>query len=196
MKNHFEFFGLKMPEWSALTKDLLAGQPMQQGADLQELVRLCFDDDHREMHYFALEVVQRSLKKQPAEFVDFLEELVLCRSWWDSVDWLAKLVGLHFKRYPQLARPVTERWMASGEMWLQRVAIIFQLTYRERTDTGLLFQHIRAVAGSHEFFLQKAAGWALRQYSRTDPEAVKAFVESHSLAPLTRREALRLLKID
>ncbi len=146
------------------------------------------------MHYFALETVQKTLKKQPAEFIDFLEELICTRSWWDSVDWLAKLVGLHFKLYPALIQPVTERWVSSGNMWLQRVSMIFQLTYKEKTDAELMFGYIRRLAHSKEFFIQKGAGWALRQYSKTNPEAVAHFVENTQLAPLTKREALRLLK--
>jgi 3-methyladenine DNA glycosylase AlkD len=71
--------------------------------------------------------------------------------------------------------------------------MIFQLAYKQKTDAALLFEYVRRLSGSKEFFLQKGAGWALRQYSRTDPEAVRQFVESQRLAPLTRREALRLM---
>ena len=193
MRHQFEYFGLKMPAWTALTKDILREKGLPEGADLQELARLCFDDEHREMQYFALELVQRSLKKQPPEFINFLEELILKKSWWDSVDWIAKLVGIHFRRYPELIKPVTERWMASGELWLQRVCLIFQLTYKEETDAELLFEYVRQVAGSKEFFLQKGAGWALRQYSKTDPEAVRDFLENQEVSALTRREGGRLM---
>jgi 3-methyladenine DNA glycosylase AlkD len=78
-------------------------------------------------------------------------------------------------------------------MWLQRVSIIFQLSYKNDTDSALLFEYIRRLAGSKEFFIQKGAGWALRQYSRTNPEAVRAFIAATPLAPLTRREGLRLM---
>lgn len=193
MKHHFDFFGLKMPTWSGLTKEMLKQHGMLTGQALDELIRLCFADEHREMHYFALELVQKSLKNQPSEWIGMLEELILTNSWWDSVDWIAKLVGMHFKKYPQLIVPVTTHWMASGEMWLQRVCIIFQLSYKEKTDTALMFRCIEQVASSKEFFLQKAAGWALRQHSRTAPDLIRDFVETHQLAPLTRREALRLM---
>lgn len=194
MRNQFEFFGLKMPHWMALAKDIHKQHGLPEGGDLKTLARLCFEDDHREMHYFALETVQKALKKQPPEFIGFLEELITTRSWWDTVDWVNKLVGLHFLRFPELVKPVTERWMDSGNIWLQRVCLIFQLTYKEKTDAALLFDYVRRVAESKEFFLQKGAGWALRQYSKTNPEAVRQFVETTRLAPLTRREALRLIK--
>jgi 3-methyladenine DNA glycosylase AlkD len=193
MRHQFEYFGLKMPQWTAITKALHQQYGLPATDELKELARLCFADDHREMHYFALETVQKTLKNQSADFIDFLEELICTRSWWDTVDWINKLVGQHFLRYPALTVPVTERWMASGNMWLQRVCMIFQLAYKTKTDQELLFKYVREVAGSKEFFLQKGAGWALRQYSRTNPEAVQNFVENTRLAPLTRREALRLM---
>jgi 3-methyladenine DNA glycosylase AlkD len=193
MKHRFDFFGVNMPAWAPIAKAAIAQFGVPDSDDLKALVRRCFEDEHREMHYFALELTQKALKKQPAEFVDFLEELITTESWWDSVDWVNKLVGIHFKRYPMLLRPVTARWMDSGNIWLQRVCLICQLTYRERTDSALMFEYIKRLSGSKEFFIQKGAGWALRQYSRTNPEAVREFVAQNSLAPLTRREALRLI---
>ena len=197
MRYQYEYFGLKMPQWTAHTKAIHKEHGLPQGEDLKALARLCFQDEHREMHYFALETVQKMLKTQPSEFIEFLEELILTNSWWDTVDWINKLVGMHFKRFPELTKPVTERWMDSENMWLQRVCMIFQLTYKGKTDKELMFKYIRQVASSKEFFLQKGAGWALRQYSRTNPAAVREFVDSTKLAPLTKREAMRLiLKAD
>ena len=194
MKNHFPFYGLKMQGWMGQTKSHFEKYGLPAGPDLDTVLRDCYASEYREMHYFALETAQKCLKKQAAGWIDMLEELIITNSWWDSVDWIAKLVGMHFQRFPELIVPVTERWMASGNMWLQRVCLIFQLRYREKTDFELMCRYIKMVAGSKEFFLQKGAGWALRQYSRTNPEAVEAFVKSTPLAPLTRREALRLMQ--
>lgn len=196
MRNQFEYFGLKMPAWTALAKQIHAERGIPSGDDLLALARQCFADDHREMHYFALETIEKTLKKQPPEFIKFLEELILTRSWWDTVDWVNKLVGLHFRHYPELAAPVTERWAESGNIWLQRVSMIFQLTYRDKTDAALLFDRVERQSRSKEFFLQKGAGWALRQYAKTNPEAVRDFVEKTPLAPLTRREALKGMMKD
>jgi len=194
MRNQFEFYGLKKEHWRDLAKAIFVEKRIPLGDEMQELARQCFEDEHRELHYFALEMLERSLKKQPGEFIGFLEELSTTKSWWDTVDWLSKLVGLHFKKHPELIVPVTERWMASGNFWLQRVCLIFQLSYRDKTDFDLMKKYILQIAGSKEFFLQKGAGWALRQHTRTDPNAVKVFVENNpQLAPLTKREALRLI---
>ncbi|MBK7938842.1 MAG: DNA alkylation repair protein [Lewinellaceae bacterium] len=194
MRHQFDYFGLKMPQWMALTKEIHKKYGLPAGEDLKMLARLCFEDDRREMQYFALETVQKTLKEQPPEFIDFLEELILTKSWWDTVDWIAKLAGLHFRRFPEMIRPVTGRWMESGNMWLQRVSMIFQLMYKEKTDANLMFDYIRRLSGSKEFFIQKGAGWALRQYSKTAPDVVRDFVESAKLAALTKREGLKWLK--
>jgi 3-methyladenine DNA glycosylase AlkD len=194
MRHQFEFFGLKAPHWVALSKAIYADLSLPDIQDLPALTRLCFEDEHREMHYFALQCVEKTMKKQGADAIQLLETLICTRSWWDTVDWIAKLVGMHFKKYPAQIRPVTERWMDSGNMWLQRVSMIFQLAYKDQTDAALLFEYIRRLSGSKEFFIQKGAGWALRQYSRTHPEAVRTFIENTPLAPLTRREGLRLME--
>lgn len=195
MKGHFDFFGLKAPVWVALLKEIFAKEGLLSDNELREFIETCFDDDCREMHYAAIQMVQKNIKKQEENFIETLEYMILTKSWWDSVDWMATLVGIHFQRFPHLILPTTERWMASGNMWLQRVCIIFQLKYKKNTDYELLTKYILAVADSKEFFLRKAAGWALRDISRYNPTFVIDFVEKNpQLSPLTKREALRLLK--
>ncbi len=191
MRYQFEYFGLKAPEWLALAKTLFEEYGIPEGEALLETARLFYEDDHREANYFAIEMVQKVMKQQPESLIDFFEELIATKSWWDTVDWLSKLAGMHFQRFPHLTKPVTERWMASGNIWLQRSAIIFQLKFKTKTDTDMLFDYIRRVADSKEFFLQKGAGWALREYSKTDPEAVAQFIRDTPLAPLTKREGMK-----
>ena len=110
------------------------------------------------------------------------------------VDFIAgTLAGTHFNLYPELIKPVTGRWMKSGNIWLQRSSLLFQLKYKNQTDTRLMFKYIRSLSSSKEFFIQKAIGWVLRQYSKTDPETVIQFVEAHQLPPLSKREALKVI---
>lgn len=194
MRNQFDFYGCKAPVWVGVTKQLFEEQGYFDAIDLTEFARLCNRESQRELHYIALQMIEKRIKKQAEDFIEVLEELILTNSWWDTVDWIAKLVGIHFQRYPFLIQPTTRRWMDSGEMWLQRVCLIFQLRYKDQTDQGLLFNYILELATSKEFFIQKAAGWALRQYSRTKPQAVADFIDSHDLAALTKREGGRLIK--
>jgi len=194
MRNQFAFYGLKAPVWVALTKDIVREKGIPQGESLKELVRLCFDDEYREIQYFALELLQKCIKKQEEDFIGLLEETITTKSWWDTVDWTAaKMVGAHLKRYPSLVPSVPGRWIESDNIWLQRSAILFQLKYKRETNTDLLFRYILRRADSKEFFIQKASGWALREYSKTDPEAVRKFIGENKLAALTRREGMRLM---
>lgn len=195
MRNHFLFYGIKTPERRALIKDFFATAGYPHQSSLGQLLLDCFEDDYREMHYFALDLAQRRLKYQEASFIHVLEQLITTNSWWDTVDWLASITGEHLKRYPELILPRNQQWMNSGHLWLQRVAIIFQLKYKEKTNKDLLFSNISQLSASKEFFIQKAAGWALRAYAQTNPDEVIEFVHSHQLAALTKREALRRLVV-
>jgi 3-methyladenine DNA glycosylase AlkD len=194
MRQQFHFIGLKTPARAALARQIFAELGLPAGEHLYALLRRCAADEYRELNYFALDLAEKVLNKQPEDFIKLLEELILTRSWWDTVDWLAKLVGIHFRRYPALIRPITARWMDSGQLWLQRVCLIFQLHYKAATDAELLFGYILRLQHSSDFFIQKGAGWALRQYSRTAPQAVRAFLAANpGLPALTRREGGRLL---
>jgi 3-methyladenine DNA glycosylase AlkD len=131
-------------------------------------------------------------KNWPKEIIQTFEKMLVNKSWWDSVDFInSELLGRYFKKYPEKIRPVTEGWMASNHIWLQRSCLIFQLNYKKQTDTGLLSEYILRLNDSNEFFIQKAIGWALRQYARTDAAWVKDFVEKTPLKPLSKREALK-----
>ncbi len=48
---------------------------------------------------------------------------------------------------------------------------------------------------SKEFFLRKAIGWALREYSKTNPDWVREFVGKTTMSGLSTREALKRIKI-
>jgi 3-methyladenine DNA glycosylase AlkD len=110
------------------------------------------------------------------------------------VDFLAPQIrGPYFLKFPEDRDVWIQRWMDSGNFWLQRFCLIFSLGYKGKTDTMLLAKNIQALSSSKEFFIQKAIGWALRQYARTDPEWVMDFVGNNALAPLSKREALKHL---
>jgi 3-methyladenine DNA glycosylase AlkD len=134
-------------------------------------------------------------KQLPAKFIDTLEYLLITKSWWDTVDLIAThAVGTHFKRFPKIREIYLRKWRKSKNIWLRRTAILFQLGYKQETDFELLTGIIGENLGSNEFFINKAIGWALRQYAYTDPKAVKKFVKSTALHPLSRREAMKHLQ--
>ena len=194
MRNKFRYFGMGNPEWRRLARRWFREKGIFHGKELVEFVHLSFDWDQREIHYTGVEMAEKAQKKEGSEFIDLLEWMITHNSWWDTVDWISKLVGRHFQKYPEHTLPYTEKWMASGNIWLQRIAIIFQLGYKEKTDFELMKKYILELADSKEFFIRKAQGWALRQYARNEPDRVRDFVEAHpELSGLTKREAMKHL---
>ena len=157
-------------------------------------MRLCFEEEHREMHYFGLQMVEKVTKKEGEDFIDFLEELILNKSWWDTVDWISKFVGWHFQRFPQQIIPVCKKWLASENIWLQRVAVIFQRYKNYPTDEKLLFENILHVKHIDEFFIQKGIGWALRDHSKQHPQVVVDFIKKNKIEGLAKREGLKWIK--
>ncbi|EDO1158432.1 DNA alkylation repair protein [Listeria innocua] len=190
MKNQFPFLGIRATERKKLVADFLRENGMPD--DLLELVVELFAEEERELQYAAIDLLSRYGKKQASEAIEIYEQLVTTKSWWDTVDGLAgTVVSNHFRLYPDLIPIYNEAWINGDNIWLARTAILFQLKYKEETNAELLFANCEKWLGSKEFFIQKAIGWALRQYAKVDSEAVRVFVNSHTLAPLSRREALK-----
>ncbi len=97
-------------------------------------------------------------------------------------------------KYPDIRQKEVRQFSESSNIWLIRTSILFQLKYKDKTDTDLLATMIEENAGTGEFFIDKAIGWVLRQYARTDEEWVLDFLDTHTLAPLSIKEAEKHLK--
>jgi 3-methyladenine DNA glycosylase AlkD len=124
-----------------------------------------------------------------------MEYIIENKSWWDTVDFIAKkLVGRYFIEYPEYRDEFIEKWLKSDNIWLQRTTILFQLAYKEETDVKLLFDIIKKLKDIDEFFIQKAIGWSLREYSRTDPDKVEKFIKENDLSNLSSKEGMRIIK--
>jgi 3-methyladenine DNA glycosylase AlkD len=151
--------------------------------------------DEREFVYAAIDLLAFSRRVlDEASLVEIVEPLVISKSWWDSVDGLqGAAVGPLVRRYPDLVA-VIERWAASDNRWLIRSAIIHQLGFGADTEVELLFALCRQHAHQPEFFIAKAIGWALRDYSYVDPAAIEHFVAATPLRLLSKREALKAIE--
>lgn len=195
MRNQFEYFGIKSPEQKTIRRDFLKQHGLPEIDDLESLVRELWSQPEREFQYFAMMLTDKYINKTDADFITVLEFMICTKSWWDTVDYIAAvLVGKHFKRFPEQIPAYTEKWMASGNFWLQRTALLFQLKYKKSTDLKLMFDLIKRLAHMDEFFIRKAIGWVLREYSKTDPETIIKFVEHNELKPLSKKEALKVIE--
>jgi 3-methyladenine DNA glycosylase AlkD len=194
MRDQFEYLGIKSPKFKELLKQFISENGLPPIDELDLIARELWALPQREFQYLAGSLIGRLEEKLPADFIGTLEFLITTKSWWDTVDSIAGgTVGVHFKRYPSIKKKYLARWRKSDDFWLRRTTILFQLNYKQETDFNLMCDIIRENLGSKEFFINKAIGWALRQYARTDPKAVKKFVKETPLQPLSRREAMKHL---
>jgi 3-methyladenine DNA glycosylase AlkD len=194
MRDQFEYLGIKAPDVGILLKQHIREYGLPPLADLDPILRDLWALPQREFQYAANGLLEKFEGELLPEFIKTLEYLLVTKSWWDTVDTIATdTLGVHFKRHPKVRRKYLANWRKSDNFWLRRATILFQLGYKKDTDFELLCDIIRGNLGSQEFFINKAIGWALRQYTRVDPEGVRDFVAATPLQPLSAREALKWL---
>ncbi len=197
MKNNFPFLGLLKLDREVIQKQIFSKFKIQSAEQLFEIVFLFWEEDEREFQYCAIDLLEKYKKLIDENFVGHLEILIISKSWWDTVDILAsKFVAFALSNNAELRRKYFDSWKSSDNLWLKRCAIIFQLKYKSNTNTHLLSESIILNSDSREFFIQKAIGWALREYAKTNPDWVINFIKKNQLKPLSRREALKHLFKD
>ncbi|PAE43608.1 DNA alkylation repair protein [Bacillus sp. 7884-1] len=193
MKDHFPFLGIKSPLRKELEKQFFKETGILKEEFNKDFVVGLWEKDEREYQYTAITYMGKFIKKLPIDVIPFFETLITTKSWWDSVDSIAPLVGELARKYPELVEENINHWSKHDNFWLRRASILFQLKYKNETNEALLYEYMVKNADSKEFFIQKAIGWALREYSKTNPESVKAFIEGNQLAPLSIREGSKYL---
>jgi 3-methyladenine DNA glycosylase AlkD len=196
MKNNFQFFGIKTEERRQIFKAIWSENQNEVSNNPREIALALYSKKEREFHYCALEILIKKLKNNYInEDILLVEKLIIVNSWWDSVDVIAKFIlGDYLLQFPSETNTVISRFSNSENMWLNRSAILFQLGYKEKTNFDLLKSICEKHKTSSEFFIQKAIGWALREYGKTNPEAVCDFVFISNLKKLSEKEALKNIK--
>lgn len=193
MKNKFSFYGVSSPLRREILKQFKTTYAVENNRQFWGLIELLWYDEYRECQYFASDLLSGLVRKLEMDDVAELEKLILKKSWWDTVDTLASsIIGSVLLKHPGYLKQRTLFWSGTDNIWLIRTSIIVQLKFGLNTDWDLLQQLILNHADAKEFFIRKAQGWALRQYSRFRPVEVHTFVKQHpELSMLTKREALR-----
>lgn len=194
MRNKFSYYGLTSPERKLLVKPYIPNTRNLGLDDLFESIFSLWEDPFRESQYAAMDILIANKKRLRKEDLLHVKELLVTESWWDTIDLLAShLVGILCQKYPELIESYIHSWVDSDNIWLNRSGLIFQLKYKDETDFDLMKSYILKLKHKEEFFIQKAIGWSLRQYSRFDPEGVTAFVQSHQFSKLAEKEAMRII---
>lgn len=193
MKNRFTYLGLTRPERNAIQAGFLKEVRKEKRINW-EFVSLCWALPEREYQYLAIDYLIVLAKKLQKADMAQLEVLIAQKPWWDTIDIIAvKLVGELCTQYLELVDDYILPWAASDNIWLARTAILFQLKYKQNMDTMLLTRIILLNSNSREFFINKAIGWILREYSKSNQEWVREFIAQNHLHPLSVREGSKYL---
>jgi len=197
MRNKFEFFGIQSKNRRAIQNQWI--KEYEAELRLHSAVKIAeelFKRDEREFQLVAIDYLEKSKKKRlTAEDINYIENFIVQKSWWDSVDLIAtKIVGHLLKNEKKLQIHYIAKWINSENIWLQRTAILYQLKYKSDTDKAQLKETISRLKHINDFFIQKAIGWSLREMVKTDEKFVRNLIEELQLEGLSKREALKNTK--
>lgn len=196
MLGQFDFLGVRAtPRRQALRA--LPRLKDWTGEELLALADALWALPEREFRYVAIDLLARYHRQLASDCLPRLGQLVQRQSWWDTVDGLAGVVGdvVQQERAGHDLQPCMDDWLQHPHLWMRRVAMLHQLGWKDATDEARLLRYALALAPEKDFFIRKSIGWALRDYARTRPGVVRAFLEKHAtdFSGLTRREAAKHL---
>jgi len=188
MRNQFPFLGIASAPRKAAYKKIFATAKKEKIVDF-DFVDQCFKREEREFQYTGVDYLLAIQDCLVPENLPKLKQYIQTKSWWDTVDGLDGVVGSIVQRYPE-CKPILLEWSVADDIWLRRVAIDHQLGFKSKTDTVLLEEIIKNNLNQKEFFINKAIGWSLRDFSKTNPDWVRAFISAHKddLSSLSIRE--------
>ncbi|MDE6265344.1 MAG: DNA alkylation repair protein [Paramuribaculum sp.] len=193
MRNRFKFYGIQTPQRKAAYKQLISTEKKNKAINW-ELLDRCWEDEHREFQYFVVDYLKALQKFLSYDDVAHIEYFIRTKQWWDTIDGMDRTVGAIAFTDSRI-NDLMLRWSTDDDFWVRRIAIDHQLLRKDKTDTILLEKIIVNNFGSSEFFINKAIGWSLRDYSKTNPEWVRDFINRHysKMSALSLREASKYI---
>lgn len=194
MKNQFPFAGISAPLRKSQSKEMLKESKTWPIQEVSSEVKRYYALESREYQYIAIDLLQQNIKRLSYEEFAPLFYLVTEKAWWDSVDSLRAVISRWCLVNPEKFDLVFQHFTTSENFWNRRVAINLQLGYKEKTQTNYLQAAIVQDIDTNEFFIQKAIGWSLRDYSKSNPAWVRKFIlETPNLSSLAVREGTKYL---
>lgn len=198
MKSEMPFYGVQKPDRIPILRQLSKDYAPTCQSEYIKIVETLWDGDHREERYLAIDYAQKFVRFADCASLPLFERMVRSGAWWDFIDPIASaLIGPVLQSERQSVAAVLNKWIEDEDMWIRRSAILSQLKHKSATDRSMLFEFCLKTMHEREFFIRKAIGWALREYSYTEPQLVKEFLlaNKNKLSPLSFREgAKHLLK--
>ena len=196
MKTETPFYGVTSSARRTISGTVRTEFAATTRAEYERAVRALWSGRYREEKYLAVAYARSFPRFITLSSIPLYRMMIVRGAWWDFVDEIAAhLVGTVLLRQRDLLTPRIDEWTTNGDMWLRRTSILSQLRHKSQTDTTLLDVACTRNLGSTEFFIRKSIGWALREYAKTNPAWVRAYVSDHELemSGLTHREAMKHL---
>jgi len=197
MRNKFEFYGIKALQRRKIFRKVNKELGIIEKRELINFIKKVWNYPQREMQYAGIDMALEFKNDIQKADIKIFEYMIVNKSWWDTVDTVSqKLVGNYLKKFNIYKSDMVRAWLNSDNIWLWRNALLFQLKYKKDLDVDLLINVLHELMDVDEFFIQKAIGWILREYSKTDAEFVKKFIKENknSLSSLAFREGYKWIK--
>jgi 3-methyladenine DNA glycosylase AlkD len=194
LKNKFVLLGIQAPERLEINKTIKEQYGKVEFEEIEAIAMELWKLPEREFQYLAINLIDQVKTQLNPSHLDFIINLIKEKSWWDTIDGLVvNFVGQILKVYPDLIDEYVQDWVDSNNIWLNRTAILFQLKYKNDTDFELLKSISDQLKHKNEFFVKKAIGWALREYSKTNPREVETYIATANLQALSEKEGLKVI---
>tara|TARA_B100001057_G_scaffold15206_1_gene14413 strand:+ start:3234 stop:3911 length:678 start_codon:yes stop_codon:yes gene_type:complete len=195
MRNNFRFFGLTANQRRTIQNPFVKSILDFDEKKFNEFIIALWNKEHRDFQYFSQELVYFNHYNFKCKDINIFEYMIINKSWWDTIDFVSpKILGKYFEIYPKKIEKTIQKWLNSNNIWLQRSCLLFQLKYKNKLNKLLLEKIINSLRNSNEFFINKAIGWILREYGKTNKNWVINFIKETELNKLSVREGLKYLK--
>ncbi len=197
MKTEMPFYGVQKQGRTKIARVIKKKFSIESQREYELVVKRLWRMPHREEKYLAIQVAQMYSEFITPGSIAMYEKLIREGAWWDFVDNVAiRLVGRVLLSNRKMIQVITDKWISDEDLWIRRSAIISQIGHKEQTDYRRLFRYCETCASEIEFFIRKGIGWALREYSYSDPERVVSFLQKTKgrLSGLSYREGAKALR--
>jgi len=193
MRNMFDFYGLPTPKRKEVYNDFIKTEKKSKTIDW-EFLNICYKDSHREFQYLVYDYLLAMKQYVSYDDIPKIKEYIVNKSWWDTIDFLCKVIG-DIETRDLRVKDLMLEWSKDDNIWIKRTAIEHQLNLKDKTDCELLEKIIVNNFGTDEFFINKAIGWALRDYSKTNSTWVKEFINRYKnqMSDLSIKEASKYI---
>ncbi|MCF7810310.1 DNA alkylation repair protein [bacterium] len=196
MKSEMPFYGIKSAIRKEIYKSVFKKYKIGDATEYEQTIRELWDAEYREERYAAITVAVRYKKLQTIEALPLYKELIISGAWWDMVDGIAAdIINPLLKKFPLDMKEILKQWIKDDDLWIRRTAILSQLRFKSDTDYKMLFDFCIQCLHEKLFWIRKAIGWALREYSKHEPDKVRMFVDANreAMSGLSLREASKYI---